>query len=482
MADDPLTPSPDRPVRAEARSIRTALLYVQMAGDAVCVISGLLAAFALRFHSVLPLTGETVPPSIDDYGSLLTVGFLLFAVLLFRADLYHPDQILQIRRAVRSFLRTGILWLCIFLAASLIFKLTPPISRLFVLFAALLCCLFLVSWRWVLQQILTGSRWAGVLSQRIIVVGWDNSAGKLQRAIVADPCHPYQILGCVPSSGGGFRQEPPVPVLGDYADLPRLLAGGRVDMVVLTDLDPMMGEIVGLANLCEKELVQFRIIPSYFQILLSGLSLGTISGVPLLGVNRLPLDHPTNQALKRIIDILGSVVGLVLFAPVIVVLACLVYRESPGPVFYRQRRLGRDGHPFEILKIRSMRLDAETESGAAWTTQDDRRRLRIGAFLRSSNLDELPQLWNVLKGEMSLVGPRPERPEFIADFKEEIPHYNARHSVKPGMTGWAQIHGFRGDTDLNERIRCDLYYLENWTLLLDVYIMVVTPFRIKNAY
>jgi exopolysaccharide biosynthesis polyprenyl glycosylphosphotransferase len=204
--------------------------------------------------------------------------------------------------------------------------------------------------------------------------------------------------------------------------------------------------------------------------------------VPLLGVNRLPLDHPTNQALKRIIDILGSVVGLVLFAPVIVVLACLVYRESPGPVFYRQRRLGRDGHPFEILKIRSMRLDAETESGAAWTTQDDRRRLRIGAFLRSSNLDELPQLWNVLKGEMSLVGPRPERPEFIADFKEEIPHYNARHSVKPGMTGWAQIHGFRGDTDLNERIRCDLYYLENWTLLLDVYIMVVTPFRIKNAY
>jgi lipopolysaccharide/colanic/teichoic acid biosynthesis glycosyltransferase len=160
----------------------------------------------------------------------------------------------------------------------------------------------------------------------------------------------------------------------------------------------------------------------------------------------------------------------------------MVWLESRGPVFYRQRRWGVNGVPFDIIKIRSMKLNAEQSSGAQWCVKDDPRRLRVGAFMRKWNIDELPQFWNVLKGEMSLVGPRPERPELIASFKHQIPHYNARHHSKPGMTGWAQVNGLRGDTDLSERIQCDLWYLENWSLWLDLQIMLLTFFKRDNAY
>jgi lipopolysaccharide/colanic/teichoic acid biosynthesis glycosyltransferase len=168
--------------------------------------------------------------------------------------------------------------------------------------------------------------------------------------------------------------------------------------------------------------------------------------------------------------------------PLIALFGLLVYMESPGPIFYRQRRMGRNGQPFNIIKIRSMRLDAEAGTRVGWTVKEDPRRLRVGAFMRKWNIDEVPQFWNVLKGEMSLVGPRPERPELIENFKDEIPHYNARHNAKPGITGWAQIKGLRGDTDLGERIRADLYYLENWNVLLDFQIMALTFLRRQNAY
>ena len=231
---------------------------------------------------------------------------------------------------------------------------------------------------------------------------------------------------------------------------------------------------------CEERKV--TVIPSVFRIFSSGLALETIAGTPILGITRLPLDHTINVMAKRLLDIIGATVGLILSAPIIGLFSALVWLESRGPVFYRQRRWGYNGVPFEIIKIRSMKLDAEKSSGAQWCVKDDPRRLRVGAFMRATNIDELPQFWNVLKGEMSLVGPRPERPELIAGFKHEIPHYNARHTAKPGMTGWAQINGLRGDTDLGERIKCDLWYLENWSLWLDIQIMALTFFKRDNAY
>jgi exopolysaccharide biosynthesis polyprenyl glycosylphosphotransferase len=291
------------------------------------------------------------------------------------------------------------------------------------------------------------------------------------------------MVGCLPTPGGRYQSPPPPGTqrLGDYTSLPDILVRESVDIVVLVDLETAAGEIVDLSNVCERHLVQFKVIPSYFQILLSGLKLETISGVPIMGVSELPLAHMGNRCLKRTVDIVGACVGLAISAPIIAVCGILIYLESPGRIFYRQVRTGRNGRDFHIIKLRSMKLDAE-KGGAQWAKKNDDRRLRIGAFLRGWNLDEVPQFWNVLKGEMSLVGPRPERPELIVQFQNTIPHYNARLSSKPGITGWAQINGLRGDTDLTERVRFDLYYLENWSLWLDFQIMVQTFFRRDNAY
>ena len=227
-----------------------------------------------------------------------------------------------------------------------------------------------------------------------------------------------------------------------YKAIRRLLNTLAVDIVLVADVNVPVKHWEALASLCEKELVQFKVVPSYFSILVSGLFLETLSGIPILGLSRLPLDRMFNKLVKRLIDIVGAIVGLVLSAPIIAIFGALVYLESPGPILYRQRRLGRNGKTFDMLKIRSMRLDAEKDGKVGWSKKDDPRRLRVGAFMRKWNIDETPQFWNVLKGEMSLVGPRPERPELIRNFKHEIPHYNARHTVKPGITGWAQVNGF----------------------------------------
>jgi lipopolysaccharide/colanic/teichoic acid biosynthesis glycosyltransferase len=181
-------------------------------------------------------------------------------------------------------------------------------------------------------------------------------------------------------------------------------------------------------------------------------------------------------------DIFGAIVGLGICAFIIPPLALAVYMESPGPILYKQRRTSRGGRTFNIFKIRSMKLDAESTSGAVWCKKEDPRRLKIGTFMRKFNIDELPQFWNVLIGDMSLVGPRPERPELIEKFKDEIPNYNARHEVRAGLTGWAQIQGLRGDTDLTKRVEADLYYLENWNVMADFYCIVATFFKIKNAH
>jgi exopolysaccharide biosynthesis polyprenyl glycosylphosphotransferase len=209
--------------------------------------------------------------------------------------------------------------------------------------------------------------------------------------------------------------------------------------------------------------------------------LESIHGLPVLGIGKMPLHHAFNNAGKRTLDIVGSMLGIIAFAPLMAVFAALVYLESPGRVLYRQRRIGLNGRPFFIYKIRSMKLNAEAQGTVGWTVKDDPRRLKIGEFMRAWNIDELPQFWNVLRGEMSLVGPRPERPELIEDFKEEIPHYNVRHNIKPGVTGWAQVNGLRGDTCLRERVKFDLDYIENWNFAFDLQIMLMTLYKRGGA-
>jgi exopolysaccharide biosynthesis polyprenyl glycosylphosphotransferase len=240
--------------------------------------------------------------------------------------------------------------------------------------------------------------------------------------------------------------------------------------------------VLAVAKACENEHVQFKMVPHFFDILISGLRPDRIGGIQLLGVDSLPLSGYRNRFAKRTVDIAGALVGLTLAAPLILIFGGLVYRESPGPILYKQRRQGRNGRLFNIIKIRSMMINAEAQGKAQWAEQNDQRRLRVGAFMRKWNIDEVPQFWNVLIGQMSLVGPRPERPELIARFKSTVPHYQARHMCRPGITGWAQVNGWRGNTDLQERIRHDIWYLENWNIWLDFRIMAMTFFRRENAY
>ena len=279
-----------------------------------------------------------------------------------------------------------------------------------------------------------------------------------------------------------FQRKPGVRILGTFSELADVIHRYSIDVVILTDVNVVKGNIVSLANTCEREMVKFKVIPSYVQILVSGLHLDTVSGIPVLAESRLPLDRLFNILLKRGVDIVGSIVGLQLSLPLLAVFGALVYWESPGPILYRQRRLGRNGIEFDMLKIRSMKLDAEVDGEVGWTKKNDPRRLKIGAFMRRWNIDEVPQFWNVLKGDMSLVGPRPERPTRIGNFEDAIPHYYARLNVKPGITGWAQVKGLSGDPGRIKQINCELWYLENWSLLLDLQIMVMAIFKNDNAY
>ena len=229
-------------------------------------------------------------------------------------------------------------------------------------------------------------------------------------------------------------------------------------------------------------MVAFRWIADIFGLVTSKMRVSYLGGMPLLAFSDSPLSDWENRFLKRAMDAALSAVFLVVFSPVFMILAALIKSDSKGPVFYGQKRIGEDGRQFTLWKFRTMREDAESKTGPVWAVKDDPRRTRMGSFLRANNLDELPQLWNVLRGDMSLVGPRPEREHFVSQFREDIPRYMARHSIRSGITGWAQVNGLRGNTSIEERTQYDLYYIENWTLFFDLKILFMTVFAKHNAY
>ena len=481
----PAVRRPRESARKRNGRFATWMVGLGLAGDVVATVGGLLLAFWLRFHTPMRTLGRvaTGTMTLPEYrGHLIFLTFTLMVILIY-SGLYGTGRPQRLRKVNALVLIGCLTWFVANLALSFELNTMPIVSRVFLCNAMVCTAAALIAWRWLFDGFLLLPAVASLLERRIVFVGWSDQAARLVSHIRGDPKHYYRITGCVPAIDGTFDLEPPadVPQLGDYVELRDLFSENRIDLTIVADQDPSKSELRDLVTLCEKEMVHLQVIPSAFQVLVSGLHLETTSGVPVLGISRLPLDSPWAQLFKRGVDIFGAIVGLLFSAPIIAVFGLLVYLESPGPVFYRQRRGGVGGDLFDILKIRSMRLDAERSGRPGWSTKVDDRRLKIGAFMRRWNIDEVPQFMNVLLGQMSLVGPRPERPEFIASFKEEIPHYNARHGVKPGITGWAQVNGLRGDTDLTERIRCDLYYIENWSLLLDVQIMLMTFFNRTNA-
>ena len=457
-------------------------VLVSILGDLVMIVMAEHLAYWLRFHSFIRDYGNWSSMELRQYAGHMALGSLSLLLALGWQGLYHRNILLRNRWIASRIARAVLIWTLVFLSFSLALKLEPSISRVYMALNGACALLLLLGWRGVFDNFLHSPGRIETLQQRTLFVGWNDDAQRLWQTLSQDRAHAFNLVGWVDASG--WRDDKPtpenIPFVGYVEDIQRVIARHDVDMIIVADLP--REQLVELANLCEREMIQFKLAPSVFRIFVSGLSLETIAGTPVLGVNRLPLDSTLNVMLKRGLDIVGALIGLIISAPLIAAFGAMVYLESPGTIFYRQRRWGMNGVPFEIIKIRSMKLNAEAAGGAQWCVQDDPRRLRVGAFMRKWNIDEIPQFWNVLKGEMSLVGPRPERPELIAGFKHQIPHYNARHAAKPGMTGWAQVKGLRGDTDLAERIKCDLWYLENWSLMLDLQIMVLTFIKRENAY
>ena len=468
----------------EGRQFPHRIAFFCFVGDAVVVSACLLFAFWLRFDTGLRQFGVEDPGiELGSYLNYLIFGSVSLLLILAQKQMYERFWLLQRQSVLREVIVACLVWGSAFLGFSLFFKFQPPLSRVYVALATVSAATGLYSWRRLFYSFLRQESIARKLRQKILVVGWTDYAGRLNEIIEKDASHPYELVCCVAGPDGTFQQPPPEEVrrVNKHNEIRHLLRTLSVDIVLVADLDLPVHALEVLASLCEEELVQFKVVPSYFSILVSGLYLETSAGIPILGVSRLPLDRMFNRLIKRLLDIVGGIVGLLLSIPLIVTFGALVYLESPGPILYRQRRLGRNGKTFDMVKLRSMRLDAEQNGTVGWSTKDDPRRLRIGAYMRRWNIDEVPQFWNVLKGEMSLVGPRPERPELIRGFKHQIPHYNARHTVKPGITGWAQVNGLRGDTDLTERIIHDLYYVEHWNLIFDLQTIFLTFFKHTNA-
>jgi exopolysaccharide biosynthesis polyprenyl glycosylphosphotransferase len=474
------------PSQAIPREHAYRLCAVLMAGDWffswLAIFAGLELREWQRMDWASGFWGQVHVRSMPVFWSLC--GSALFSWLMVMLKSYEVENLYRMQKWTKNLLKSVLLWSIAIWACIGLFRITDFSPRVGVAYCMATLVTFIGFWRLSSFVFLMHPRVKGAASSRVIVVGWNEKAAHLRQVMRRDMAQLGEIIGCIPMPGGHFAAKPPteLAVLGDYSALPQVVAECRASSIILADVSCPALEILHLIKFCQREMIDFQMVPEYFPALNSGLQVQTVSGVPLLSVSQLPLDRTLNRGLKRLIDIAGAIVGLCLFSPIIMLFSALVYLESPGPVIYRQRRTSRSGQTFIIFKIRSMKINAESASGAVWCKQEDPRRLRIGAFMRKYNVDELPQFWNVLMGDMSLVGPRPERPELIEKFKDEIPNYNARHEVRTGLTGWAQIQGLRGDTDLGKRVEADLYYLENWSLMLDLYCIAATFFKNKNAH
>lgn len=453
--------------------------FAVAAADALAIFLGFSLAYWIRFSGFLFATKQM--HHYGNYLRLIGIAVPLYLLIFRSYRLYQPErhirrvqELLNIAKAITA--ATVILWAITFVYREFVY------SR-FALFGAwlaviVICC----SFRYFLIQLEYLIR-KKQDRDRVLVVGVNRSARDLIKWARANPHYGQQVIGVLaqePDNEGKHLED--APILGSYDSFVSIVEAGNIDEVVIADSSIPKNKITEFILKCESRMIGFKLVADFYGLVTHYVDVEYISNVPLLGLKALPLDDPWNRWTKRGFDFAVAGVALIVLLPLFFVIAALVKLSGPGPVFYRQERVGRDEKHFQLLKFRTMQSNAEEASGPIWAKQNDERVTPIGKLLRRLNLDELPQLWNVLVGEMSLIGPRPERPHFVEQFRDQIPHYMARHKIKSGITGWAQIHGLRGNTSLEERIKYDLYYMENWTLMMDIEILILTVFAFKNAY
>ena len=321
--------------------------------------------------------------------------------------------------------------------------------------------------------------------KHVVLVGYSRAAESYIDRILENPQWGYVVCGVLDDHIPAGTEYRGVKVLGRIANLDVILPENKLDEIGITLSLQDYDRLEELVRQCEKAGVHTKFIPDYNSVISSNPYIEDLTGLSVVNIRYVPLTNTINMLIKRIMDFIGATAAIIIFSPVMLISALLIKLTDGGKVIFAQERVGLHNKTFMMYKFRSMREQKDEEEKEGWTKKGDPRITGIGKFLRKTSLDELPQLFNVLVGQMSLVGPRPERPQFVEKFKEEIPGYMIKHQVRPGMTGWAQIKGFRGDTSIRRRIECDLYYIENWTLMMDIKILFLTVFKgfiNKNAY
>ena len=358
-------------------------------------------------------------------------------------------------------------------------------ARLFLAIFFILNIILDYSFRLVVSKILRKLRRSGKNLKHVLLVGYGRAAERYIDRMVAHSDWGYYVHGILDDNVSVGTRYKGVEIVGTISKLPELLASNKYDEIVITlNLDEYK-KLENIVVTTEKYGVHTKFVPDYNNIIPTRPYTEDLDGLPVVHVRNVPLSSPVNKFIKRAFDIIGSILCIIIFSIPMLIVAALVKLTSDGPLIFKQKRIGLHNEEFNMYKFRSMRVQSDAEEKKAWTTMNDPRVTPVGKFIRSTSLDELPQFFNVLKGDMSLVGPRPERPFYVDKFKEEIPRYMVKHQVRPGITGWAQINGYRGDTSIKLRIDCDIYYIENWTLSLDIKILFLTLFKgfiNKNAY
>ena len=356
-----------------------------------------------------------------------------------------------------------------------------PFSRLVFVYFGVVSLTFTILERTILRRFLKEVRRRGFNLRYLLIVGAGKVAEDVAVRIRTHADMGFQLVGCL--SVDGVASASNLTVVGAYHDLKQIIKQREIDQVVMALPLEDNKELPDLLGQLRDSTVDVKIIPDLYQFVSVGGSIDDFEGLPMISLQESPLEG-VQLLSKRLLDICISVFSLVILSPIFLALAVLVRMSGKGEILYTQERMSVDGSSFSILKFRTMRIDAE-QDGPGWTTKNDNRVTHIGTFLRKYSLDELPQLWNVLMGDMSIVGPRPERPVFIEEFRRKIPSYMLRHKVPAGITGWAQVNGWRGDTSIDKRLEYDLYYIRNWSLFFDLKILVLTvlkSLRDKNAY
>lgn len=455
------------------------------------MVFSFLAAYQLRFdteHSILIKWGMERPRglygSLQDYLQILIMLIPCYLVSYYFFHLYDPKRVKSRKSEIFNMLKANIVGI-LYCIAFLFFIHNGDWARLFIVIFVTLNFMLEVLFRFTTTTILRKIRRKGLNQKHILLIGYSRAAESYIDRLLAHPEWGFSIHGILDNHkplGHSYRD---IHVIGRIDELEKMLQENDYDEIAITLGINHYDSLEHIVAITEKSGVHTKFIPDYNNIIPTRPYTEDLDGLPVIHVRKVPLSNSFNRFLKRTFDIIGSLLLILLFSIPMAIVAAIIKLTSPGPLIFKQERVGLHNRPFKMFKFRSMEVQDASKEKQAWTVQNDPRVTPIGRFIRKTSLDELPQFFNVLRGDMSLVGPRPERPFFVEKFKEEIPRYMVKHQVRPGITGWAQVNGYRGDTSIRMRIDCDLYYIENWTFGLDIKILFLTIFKgfvNKNAY